>query len=355
MQTQARECSRNGEAHIAFNLLIQSNAVSGPGLLTVSAVDFPLEASVYVVLTGYYTRVDLGQVTLRQHSHSDLHPSSYSSALQSSKASTHTSSAISCNSMLSVSQALPFGAAVQLSKSRHPGMSMHNYAVSEAFLVELLDISTSKDKHQAYTPYTDSLPYILSLYSQTLPTCSPTFHKSTGQSQPTANQPPRLDISQAQPAYTQLPWLLCIMLLCSTLALALKHVGNCQTCTSVSPEASSLETENGFCIRSKVPLITPMKDMGCSPFVPVTQAAMPPPMGPYHLPPTCSSKIGSYRTPRGAKPTASRAVTNQTNTSGRTKWQRDRNGRLASLATQETDSNLDEFTSSRAKRRPEFS
>ena len=227
--------------------------------------------------------------------------------------------------------------------------------VSEAFVMELLETSAASQQATApaVTPLTDSLSWALSLGQQTLPSCSAKLPEADVQMPYTAVHPSQAysNSNSMQAAYATAPWLLCICLLCSTMALAIKDKRRHQD--PIKAQTSSLDTEESFCIRSKLPMTTPMKYTGCSPFVPVTQAAMPPPAVPqYHLPPSCSSKIGSYRTPRGAKPTASRALSTQTSTSGRTKWQRDRNGRLASLAAQKNDSPVDEFTSLRAKKKP---
>ena len=300
-----------------------------------------------MLLTGHYTWIDLGYIAPKQDSYLEIPQPSQSSALHASKARSQAKSEASLTAVLPLSVPLPFGAAVQLSRHKQPATVTHNYAVSEPFLMELLDTAASSHQAQPFTPFTDSLACILSLFphAPTSPAIAPAGDISTS-SKLASKQHTEACSSHSQAAHTVVPWLLSACLFCSTLALTIK--GRRHVPISSPPQASSLDTEESFHIRGKQPLITPMKDTGCSPFVPVTQSAMPPPPVPYHIA-SCSSKIGSYRTPRGVKPTASRALSTHTNTSGCTKWQRDRNGRLASLAVQEPDS---EFTSSRARKQP---
>lgn len=350
LQTQSRECASTLDEYINFKLLIKSATVTGPGMLTVSVISMPLDLKQFVLLNGHYTWINLGYVTLQQRSHPQMHPSGLLEAQPTEQAKMSTSSQAAYSAVFPLSQTLPPGAAVQLSGRRQAAQGMHNYAVSEAFLMYLLDPTAGDQQAMAFTPFTDSLPCVLSLYPQAMPMCSAMSHPPSSTNSHITEQPPTASTAQLYASYATLPWLLCIALLGTTIALVINNRGSNLELSSISPQASKQDTESGFCIKSKLPEVTPTKDTGCSPFVPVTQAAMPPPTFHGHLPPSCSSKIGSYRvTPRGARQTASRALTTQTNTSGRTKWQRDRNGRLASLAAQEDDSTADEFTSSRAK------
>lgn len=353
MQTFSRECTDTLHQHITFRLLISSASVTGPGLLIVSLEGSLLEASKYVLLSPHYTWVDLGLMSPKQHSHSSsrMHPSELSPSQQVIQNKACTSFQAGYTAVLPLAQALPYGAAIQLSSQRQAASRGPNYAISGAFLMQLLDTFPSNRQAAAFTPVTDSLRDILHLGPQALPTCSAIAPYSFSRTSHVTDHGSTLHATQLQSALAVLPWILCMSLFTTAAALAFKNQRLNLASSSISAQSSQADAEVSFCIRSKLSEMTPTKDTGCSPFVPVTQAAMPPPMFNGHLPPSCSSKIGSYRvTPRGAKPTASRALTTQTNTSGVTKWQRDKNGRLASLAAQDNDSTPEEFTSFRSRR-----
>lgn len=354
LQAESRECTRitnQPVQDIVFNLLIRSASLLGPGLLTVSVDDTPLRRSRYIYSTDRYTYVDLGKLTLEQQNPSRSFPSSPATALQMHSVTNPSRSALGYTTPLPLSQALASGGAIQL---QHLGRGTQHYAVSATLLAQLLRRADSQQQLQFCTPFADSLSYWLGLTSPVLPTSSTPPSTGSQMLQPQQGKLPDLSsVRKQQPLFALAPWVLCFCLCCSTIALALGHRRQAAKANSnATAETSSLHTEESFCIRSRMPLATPMKDTGCSPFVPVNQTAMPPPALPCHQLASCSSKIGSYKTPapRGAKPTASKAHTTQTNTSSRSKWQRDRNGRLASAAAQENDSAMDEFTSSRSRK-----
>ncbi|KAL0024739.1 hypothetical protein WJX77_012347 [Trebouxia sp. C0004] len=219
------------------------------------------------------------------------------------------------------------------------------YAVSEEVLMDALHSDVAARLPCSQTMYDGTLLGLLGRKLHDQLSCpaaaNPTMHNRQASQQEVWK-----DVSVAAPvrtisdeAFSLLPWYLCACLLLCMLGLAL-HNRRCYPVTLDSdPMQSAAPTAEISYVRSNPALITPTKDTGCSPFVPVTHAPGPHlAFGSAYLA-SCSSKIGSHKAP---KPSTSRAVTNMTfNVSGCTKWQRSKNGRLLSQAVVD----LDEHTS----------
>ena len=249
--------------------------------------------------------------------------------------------------ILAAPSPLLYGSAVQL-KALFGGdlRDIPYYAVSEEILEDMVPGPGFRHQPPAQTPYDGSLSAIIGLQNTDVLICTTAHSTSQRQHQQDDHKqlrkagqevPPKPStIAQHSSTMAWLPWSVSLCLLLSTIALA---VGGRQNSDAASRQACEQATaaahtaaEPSF-VRSNKPIVeaTPTKDTGCSPFVPVTQAPVPHwPLDCAHLA-SCSSKIGSYK--QKARPASSKAVTNMTsNVSGATRWQRNKNGRLLSLA-----------------------
>jgi len=342
MQARRQQCVQlaNLGKPVLFQLILDVAEFHGAGLLTVTLEQ--IRSSVYVHLTGRasYITVNLGE-DLSQ-SQLTSYPTADPTRLTGS--SDRYSSSLSS---LTVPASLMYGAAIQLHTPHPMGRvtDLPYYAVSEEVLMDALHSDAAARLPCSQTMYDGTLLGLLGRKLHDQLSCpvaaNPTMHDRQASQQEvweevTVVTPVR---SISHEAFGLLPWYLCTCLLLCTLGLALRN-RRCYSATLDSnPVQSAAPTAEISYVRSNQELITPTKDTGCSPFVPVTHAPGP------HLAFTnayltsCSSKIGSHKAP---KPSTSRAVTNMTsNVSGCTKWQRSKNGRLLSQAVVD----LDEHTS----------
>ena len=281
-----------------------------------------LMSSVYVHLTGHASQidVDLSALTSQNQGPSLLGLSSPNTA----------DTSVSRRPTLTVPAPLNFGASIQLQELLSDGRvaDMPFYAVSEELALNMDCIGACPHQSLLESTLVPMSPYML--------TC-PAAHMETKQNmaaqQGTAAAEPVNVVSTSDENVIRfsamLPWALSVCLLLSTIGLAANrrqlvstHCGNPRKQSGAGhPEPSHA--------RSNQELITPTKDTGCSPFIPVTQAGVPQlPFGSDYMG-SCSSKIGSHT---AARPARSKAFTNTTCVSGHTKWQRNKNGRLLSLA-----------------------
>lgn len=341
MQARQQQCVQPPHLGkpIMFQLILDIAEARGAGLLTVTLEQ--IRSSVYVHLTGHasYVTVNLGE---------DLSPSQRTSHPTADPTRLTGSSDRYSSSMssLTVPASLMYGAAIQLHTPHPMGRvtDLPYYAVSEEVLMDVLHSGAAARLPCSQTMYDGTLLGLLGRKLHDQLSCpaaaNPTMHDRQASQQEvweevTVTTPVR---SRSHAAFS-LPWYLCACLLLCTVGLAL-HNRRCYPATldSSSVQSAAPTAEIRY-VRSNQALITPTKDTGCSPFVPVTHAPGP------HLAygnaylASCSSKIGSHKAP---KPSSSRAVTNMTsNVSGCTKWQRSKNGRLLSQALVD----LDEHTS----------
>ena len=321
---------------VVFQLILDIAELCGAGLLTVTAEQ--IRSSVYVHLTGHasYVTVNLGE---------DLSPSQRTSHPTADPTRLTGSSDRYSSSMssLTVPASLMYGAAIQLYTPHPMGRvaDLPYYAVSEEVLMDALHSGAAARLPCSQTMYDGTLLGLLGRKLHDQLSCpaaaNPTMHNRQGAWEEVTVATPVRSISHE--AFSLLPWYLCACLLLCTLGLALHNRRCCPATLDSKPVQSAAPTAEISCVRSNQALITPTKDTGCSPFVPVTHAPGPHlAFGNAYLA-SCSSKIGSHKAP---KPSSSRAVTNMTsNISGCTKWQRSKNGRLLSQAVVD----LDEHTS----------
>ncbi|DBA93089.1 TPA: hypothetical protein ACH3X2_003412 [Trebouxia sp. C0005] len=342
MQTRQQECVQLADLAkpVLFQLILDVSELYGAGLLTVTLKE--LRSSVYVHLTGCasYITVDLG----KDFSPSQLTSDATSDPTRIPGSSDRYSSSLSS---LTVPASLMYGAAIQLHTPHPMGRvtDLPYYAVSEEVLMDALHSGAAARLPCSQTTYDGTLLGLLGhkLHDQlSCPVAAhPTMHDRQASEQEvweevTVAMPVR---SISHEAFSLLPWYLCACLLLCMVGLAL-HNRRCYPAKLDSePVQSAAPTAEISYARSNQALVTPTKDTGCSPFVPVTHAPGPHVAFSHTYLASCSSKIGSHRAP---KPSASRAVTNMTsNVSGCTKWQRSKNGRLLSQAVVD----LDEHTS----------
>ena len=342
MQARQQQCVHlpNLGKPVVFQLILDIAEVHGAGLLTVTLEQ--IRSSVYIHLTGHasYVTVNLGEDLSQSQltSHPTLDPTRLTGS------SDRFSSSLSS---LTVPASVMYGAAIQLHTPHPMGRvtDLPYYAVSEEVLMDALHSGAAARLPCSQTMYDSTLLGLLGRNLHDQLSCpaaaNPTIHDRQASKQEVWEEvivamPVR---SISREAFSLLPWYLCAFLLLCTVGLAL-HSRRCYPATLNSePVQSAAPTAEISYVRSNQALITPTKDTGCSPFVPVTHAPGP------HLAygnaylASCSSKIGSHKAP---KPSSSRAVTNMTsNVSGCTKWQRSKNGRLLSQALVD----LDEHTS----------
>ena len=308
-----------------FQLILQA-ALSGAGVLTLVAQQTSLEASVYIHLAGHVTHVtvDLSKATSMQQ------PSGAGTGSRTAATGRAAPSVVSAeHSILTTPVPLAYGAAIQLQQLPMLGttMAVPYYAVSEEVLMKLTDKGASMAYASFRTPFDGSLQGALGLLSQDSFVCPAIAASAKLQDQGKIAKAITSPMPHQQDGFAWLPWVLCLCLLLCNAGLMVFRSGQKSASPHDTQTAIACNQEASY-VDSSQQLITPTKDTGCSPFVPVQLVpAVNLPYGHGHLA-SCSSKIGSYKAP---KPTTSKAVTNMTsNVSGCTKWQRSKNGRLLS-------------------------
>lgn len=253
--------------------------------------------------------------------------------------------------LLTVPSPLLHGSAIQLRAFSFGQVTdLPYYAVSEELLDNILVGTSSKKMLPPQTPYGTSLPAKIGNEMADMLLCPATYGRSNEQYQQDVSfyshrqlperQAPMLNtpLQQQSTPFAWLPWgvSLCLLLCVIALLVNSRQQAVRQSAAQLHKPVAQTATEHeASFVKSNWPVLdpTPTKDTGSSPFVPVTHFQAPVPHWPgntAHLA-SCSSKIGSYK--QKARPATSKAVTNLTsNVSGATKWQRNKNGRLLSLA-----------------------
>lgn len=345
MQAEHRRCVQLSEAtpSVDYQLTLPTSDLAGPGQLTVMLEHAPFQASAYLHFTGLATKANI-----RLGRHQRLYPKDVTSASTANLPAAQPASA----PLLTVPFPLQPGSAIQLMAYVHEQVTeIPYYAVSEELLEYTPPGGTFRSLPPAQTPYDGSFLATVGVQAADMTLCSSTHGRSNVQHQQQARRQmleaaikqaptsPALHGQQPTP-FVWLPWgvNLCLLICIITLLVNKKHSlaaskhANGQQSTVAAQTAA--DHQPSF-VKSNWPVLdpTPTKDTGSSPFVPITHFQAPVPHWPrdtVHLA-SCSSKIGSYK--QKARPATSRAVTNMTsNVSGATKWQRNKNGRLLSLA-----------------------
>ena len=343
VQAEQKQCVQLADSatSVDYQLTLPTSDLAGPGKLTVALEHTPFQASTYLQLTGLATKADI-----QLSKHQSLHSKLATPASMLKRPAAHPESGL----LLTVPSPLLYGSAIQLKAFMHGRVTdIPYYAVSEELLENILPSADFRKVLPLQTPYHGSLPANIGLEVADMLLCPATHSRSNEQHQQDghwqlpaaplrqASAPPALSGEQRTP-FAWLPWGVSLCLLLCTIASLLKsrqqaaRQAAAQHDTSAAQPAA--EHEASF-VKSNWPGLdpTPTKDTGSSPFVPVTHFQAPVPHWPLdnaHLA-SCSSKIGSYK--QKARPATSKAVTNMTsNVSGATKWQRNKNGRLLSLA-----------------------
>ena len=317
-----------------YQLTLPASHPSGPGQLTVTLENTHVQSSKFVHLAGIATRVDV-----------HLGPSQLPSLRRKGPAPRLQNPAAQASStpLLTVPSSLLYGSVMQLQTLRGGVLSDTPYfAVSEELLENVLPDGRFGNHHPAQTPYDDSLPAALGLHTAAMLQCPASVHRGNPQHHRVKHghlytaslngcPTPAAAAAQQVAPLAWLPWAFTLCLLICTVTLTITSRQHRQGC-KLDIDAAKTAVEPSS-VKSNRPILdcTPTKDTGCSPFVPVMQAPVPHwPLDNAHLA-SCSSKIGSYK--QKARPTCSKAITNMTsNMSGATKWQRNKNGRLLSLA-----------------------
>lgn len=323
---------------VDYQLSLPAPGFHGPGQLTVAIEHTPVQSSAYLHLTGLATKAD---IELGRYQPSLAITAASESSLQLPLAK------LGGNALLSTPAPLQFGSAVQLKAFLGGDMrETPYYALSEELLENMVFKASSRSHFPAQTPHDGSLGGMVGLQNIDTLMCPAAhsisrhhYQRDDNTQLLTASQEDLPKPSAAAQQRTSFPWLPLMISLClllSTIGLAVgsrqnSHAASRQACEHATAAAQTAAGPSF--VRSNKPILeaTPTKDTGCSPFVPVTQAPVPHwPLDCAHLA-SCSSKIGSYK--QKARPASSKAVTNMTsNVSGATKWQRNKNGRLLSLA-----------------------
>ena len=348
VQAEQRLClpprlvSRAVPFHLNFNIEI----LHGPGRLTVAIEGTTTTFSEYLELTGHAKAltVDLSDNKV------SLQPTVAVAMSQGCSATANKGAAYHLQNCYSTPAPLTSGAAIQLQTLplHGPAKTTPFYAVSEELVPGMLDVSISHIAGNAAfkTAFDSTLQSRLGLSAIDHLTCPESVasrmplepqlqsrHRTTNTDKP--------DLLEQSVAMAWLPWVLCLGLLLCSISLAMRKPQG-QADLGKMPSKAQMRPQEPSHVDSNQDLITPTKDTGCSPFVPVG-LTQPVPFAYGHLA-SCSSKIGSYKTP---KPATSKGVTNMTsNVSGLTKWQRSKNGRLLSHAMQDPD----ELTSGQVRR-----
>lgn len=330
---------------VEYQLTLPTSDLAGPGQLVVTLEHAPFQSSTYFHFTGHATKADI---------HLGRHHSPYSKDATSASIVGLSAAQPGGFPSLTVPVPLQHGSAIQL--RAHLGEQVTEipyYAVSEELLLQFPPPGSSFRKFlPSQTPYDGSLLARIGIRAADKMLCPATHGRSFVQHQQHApRQVPEAAMRQAStlPALSEqqktpsvwLPWGVSLCLVLCIIALLIKNRQVSVTvCKHDAGQQATVAAQTGAVhepsfVKSNWPVLdpTPTKDTGSSPFVPVThfQAPVPHwPQDPAHLA-SCSSKIGSYK--QKARPATSRAVTNMTsNVSGATKWQRNKNGRLLSLA-----------------------
>lgn len=336
LQVEKQQCAllADDSQPAMFQLALDAPASPGPGLLTVSVEQTSLVSSMYVQFEGCASHVSV-----------DLSKPNPQTQVTTAKPLAGTASltldsdtGLGPQSSLTLPTPLTYGGAIQLQTPHSTGhmTGLPYYAVSEEVLMRALHSGAVEGLTHCHTLFDGSLLGTLGPKAHDHLTCPASTYLAMDRRQPQP-QDSIMEVDVQKPVSSRLhesasallPWCLCGCLLLCTVALALHHRYCCHTavsdCSSMPAAVSQAELS---CIRSNQELITPTKDTGCSPFVPLSRVPVPQfPFGHAHLA-SCSSKIGSHK---AARPATSRAVTNMTsNVSGCTKWQRSKNGRLLS-------------------------
>lgn len=334
LQAEQRQCVQLADSatSVDYQLTLPTSDPAGPGQLTVGLEHTKFQSSTYFHLTGLATKVDM-YLSKHQLPHTKQ---SLSAAIQPES-----------RPLLTLPSPLLHGSAIQLRAFILGQMTeLPYYAVSEELLDNIQLGTSSKKMLPPQTPYDSSLAANISPELADMLLCPARYGRRNEQYQqdiflhshrqlperqaPMVNAPLR----QQSTPFAWLPWgiSLCLLLCIIALLVNSRQQAAAQHYRPVAQTAT--EHEPSF-VKSNWPVLdpTPTKDTGSSPFVPVSHFQAPVPHWPVktaHLA-SCSSKIGSYK--QKARPATSKAVTNMTsNVSGATKWQRNKNGRLLSLA-----------------------
>lgn len=336
MQVEKQQCALLAEdtQPAMFQLALDAPASPGPGLLTVALEQTSFVSSVYVQFEGYasHVRVNLSKPNPQTRG------TAAKSLADTASLTPRTHTDFGPQSSLTLPTPLTYEGAIQLQTPHSTGHTtgLPYYAVSEEVLMSMLHSGAVEGLPHCTTLFDGSLLGALGPKPHDHLTCPASTHLAMDrrQSQPqdsimevNVRKPVSGRLHESAPAL--LPWCLCGCLLLCTVAQALHRRYCCHTAVSDGSNMPAAVSQAELsCIRSKQELITPTKDTGCSPFVPLSRVPVPQfPFGHAHLA-SCSSKIGSHK---AARPATSRAVTNMTsNVSGCTKWQRSKNGRLLS-------------------------
>ena len=339
VQAEQMQCVQLADSatFVDYQLTLATSDPAGPGQLTAALEHTPFQSSAYFHLTGLATKVDM---YLRKHQLLYTKHSLTASMLKLPAA--HPDSGL----LLTVPFPLRHGSAIQL-RAFLLGQTadLPYYAVSEELLEDIILVASSKQVLPSQTPYDGSLSAQIAFQPADMLLCPAAHGKSSGQHQQNGHrQLPEASMLSAQlekqrePPFAWLPWGVSLCLLLCIVALLIhsrqQAAWQAAACHDTSPDETAADLEPSF-VKSNWPVAdpTPTKDTGSSPFVPITHFQAPVPhwsVDAAHLA-SCSSKIGSYK--QKARPATSKAVTNMTsNVSGATKWQRNKNGRLLSLA-----------------------
>ena len=341
VQAEQKQCVQlaDGTTSVDYQLTLATSDPAGPGQLTVALEHTPFQSSTYFHLSGIATKLDMylskHQLLHNQHSLS-------ASVLKLAAAQPES------RPLLTVPSPLLHGAAIQLSAFSSGQMkNLPYYAVSEELLEDLFLSASLQRVLPSQTPYDGSLPAKIGFQPADMLLCPASHCRSSGQHQPDGHrQLPETQASmlsapreqQRGASFAWLPWgvSLCLLLCIIALLNNFRQQATWQAAGQHDKSATQIAADHEpSCVKSNWPMLnpTPTKDTGSSPFVPVTHFQAPVPHWPVdaaHLA-SCSSKIGSYK--QKARPATSKAVTNMmSNVSGATKWQRNKNGRLLSLA-----------------------
>ena len=341
MQAEQKQCVQLADSttSVDYQLILATSDPAGPGQLTVALEHTSFQSSTYFHLTGIATKLDMH---LSKHQLSHTKHSLPASVLKLAAAQ------LESRPLLTVPSPLLHGAAIQLNALLSGQMTdLPYYAVSEELLENIFLGASSKKELPSQTPYDGSLPAKVGFQPEDMLLCPASHRRNSGQHQPDGHrQLPETQASmlstpleqQRRASFAWLPWSVSLCLLLCIMALLVNTRQQATGQAAAQHDKSAAQTATDYepsFVKSNWPVLdpTPTKDTGSSPFVPITHFQAPGPHWPVdaaHLA-SCSSKIGSYK--QKARPATSKAVTNMTsNVSGATKWQRNKNGRLLSLA-----------------------
>lgn len=336
LQAEQKQCVQLADSatSVDYQLTLPTSAPAGPGQLTVALEHTQFQSSTYFQLTGLATKVNM---YISKHQ------------LPNTKYSLSASMQPESQPLLTVPSPLLHGSAIQLRAFSSGQMTdLPYYAVSEELLDNILLGTSSKKMLPPQTPYDSSLPAKIGPELADMLLCPATHGRRNEQYERDVSMYSHRQLPERQAAvlnaplgqqstpFAWLPWgiSLCLLLCIIALLVNSRQQAVGQAAGQRYRPVAQTATEPSF-VKSNWPVLdpTPTKDTGSSPFVHVSHFQAPVPHWPVntaHLA-SCSSKIGSYK--QKARPATSKAVTNMTsNVSGATKWQRNKNGRLLSLA-----------------------